>query len=494
MPATTTPATDEPRRRLPAWVGLLLVFLASRLLYSLAGVRFDVHWLGETWQVLDPRLLVTDLGRSLWHLHMQPPLFNLFLGLGLKIGPLAPGLFAAVYLLASFLALVATVRLLRWFGLPAAAALAVAALFYLGPTAVLYENYLFYTWPVAVLLLLAAVALRRYLERPVFHRALLFFLLLATVCLTRSVFHLLWLLAVVAALGLARPRRLRTTLAAALLPVILVVAVYAKNQAVFGQFSASSWMWLSLGKTVGFKMYSDEGQEWLRDGVVSPLAGVDPFAPPEIYALVVEPPPPTGVPALDRPRKSNGRANLNHAIYLEALPQRRRDFLVVLRRSPETYLGVTAAAAFRSLRQPLDYFTLERNAARVGLLRTVWGRGLYLSLPMPRAGPAAWWSGLSATVLFALLATLGGGLAVLVPGLCRRDGSRAGWSDRRVVFLFLALTVLYVAVVGVLLEVGENDRFRVMVEPLLLVATAVVVHRGWRRWRRRAGRAGEVAS
>lgn len=482
-------AANPRRRRLPAWAGLLLLFLVSRLLYSLAGVRFDMRWLGESWQFLDPLLLVTDLGRSLWHLHMQPPLFNLFLGLTLKsFGPLAPAVFAAVFLLLSFLALRASAGLLRWFGLPAAAALAVACLYYLGPPAVLYESYLFYTWPVAVALLLAAAALRRYLERPAFLRALAFFLLLAVVCLTRSVFHLAWLAVVVVALWVARPRLARTTLIAAVLPVLLVVAVYAKNQAVFGQFTASSWLWLSLGKTVAFKMYDEEGRRWLRDGIVSPLAAVTPFGDPEHYAVVLDPPPPSGVPALDRPRKSNGLVNFNHAIYLQAVPMRRHDFLQVLRRSPEVYLGVTMAASVHYLRTPLHYFALESNGEHVGLLRTVWDRAFYLSAPMPRTGPPRGWDGLSLTVLLALLVTIGGGLVLLLRGV--RRGWR--WSDRSVVFLYLALTVLYVSMVSVLFEVGENERFRVLAEPLLLVATAAAVHRGWQRWRRR--RHGEAAA
>jgi hypothetical protein len=48
--------------------------------------------------------------------------------------------------------------------------------------------------------------------------------------------------------------------------------------------------------------------------------------------------------------------------------------------------------------------------------------------------------------------------------------------------MFLAAIVAYTAVVGSALELGENSRFKFMVEPALIVLVVVATHRlvaGW---------------
>ena len=77
------------RRRADVWALLVVVsvFAVSRLAAWAAGVRFDASILTWYWQFLDVELLRHDLARSLWYLHAQPPLFNLFLGSVLKLAP-----------------------------------------------------------------------------------------------------------------------------------------------------------------------------------------------------------------------------------------------------------------------------------------------------------------------------------------------------------------------------------------------------------------------
>src|SRR5437868_15126712 len=70
--------------------GMLFVvaaIVASRVIYYLLGVRFDMTPLGKFDQILDPVLLRTNLLQSLWYLHSQPPAFNLGLGIVLKLFP-----------------------------------------------------------------------------------------------------------------------------------------------------------------------------------------------------------------------------------------------------------------------------------------------------------------------------------------------------------------------------------------------------------------------
>jgi len=73
-----------------------LIFLLSRVLYFLAGVCMELEPLQYYNQFIDPLLLKNDLWRSLFYLKEQPPLFNLFLGIGLKLFPQSAGLFYQV--------------------------------------------------------------------------------------------------------------------------------------------------------------------------------------------------------------------------------------------------------------------------------------------------------------------------------------------------------------------------------------------------------------
>src|SRR5262245_9222902 len=66
-------------------VAVVVGYLLSRLMYTVGyGVRFDDAELGSAFQFLDPEQLRTNLVQSIFYEHIQPPLFNLYLGLGLR--------------------------------------------------------------------------------------------------------------------------------------------------------------------------------------------------------------------------------------------------------------------------------------------------------------------------------------------------------------------------------------------------------------------------
>jgi len=65
---------------------LIAAFVVSRIAFYLAGVRYELE--GYGFHLLDIHLLRDDLTSSVWHMHMQPPLLNLFIGGVLKLpGP-----------------------------------------------------------------------------------------------------------------------------------------------------------------------------------------------------------------------------------------------------------------------------------------------------------------------------------------------------------------------------------------------------------------------
>ena len=81
-------------------VGGVVAFALAHAIYFACGVRFHAP-LADYWEYVDAPLLTTRMLESLFYLHSQPPLFNLFLGVVLKLFPSASTpAFHAVYLLA----------------------------------------------------------------------------------------------------------------------------------------------------------------------------------------------------------------------------------------------------------------------------------------------------------------------------------------------------------------------------------------------------------
>ena len=151
---------SSPRLTL-AMVGLFVLVQGG---YRLAGVSFDATPLIHFWQFLDPELLRSRLGESLLYLHSQPPLFNLFLGLVLKLAPGAEAAtFGALYLALGLALYLLTFAVMRQLGVGRPVALALSTWLMVSPSFVLYEHWLFYTLPLATLLMTSAWLLGKLL-------------------------------------------------------------------------------------------------------------------------------------------------------------------------------------------------------------------------------------------------------------------------------------------------------------------------------------------
>ena len=133
-------------------------FAVSRLIAVAAGVRFDSNALDGTrntdmWQLLDVRLLKYHLIESVWHLNSQPPLFNLYCGLVLKLPAGMQVPFEVVCALILGLAIVlGTYPLMVESGVPPLVAVLVTLVCVVAsPAYILYENWLNYSYPTAAL-------------------------------------------------------------------------------------------------------------------------------------------------------------------------------------------------------------------------------------------------------------------------------------------------------------------------------------------------------
>jgi hypothetical protein len=451
-------ATSALRRRTPQLV-LLAAFVATRLLARVAFHLFFDADVARYWQVLDLPLLRNDLVRSLFYLHSQPPLYNLLIGVVLKCVPPAAtdAAFTTVYLVLGYLGILGIFALVVELGAPPAWALAAALLQTLSTTWLVYESWLFYTLPTSVLMTWSAV----WLARAARGRAS------AVVAFAAGVAALSWLRAtyqpafVVISLGVllvavraGAPRLSRLAGRASLAAACVTLALPVKNYAIVGSFSSSSWLGMSLAHMTTDRLDEATRAEWVRAGRLSPVVLVQPFSPLADYPaeLRAVPPRTPSHPALLVAVKSDGSANLNHAAYLGIARVYRDGALEVMRERPDVYLDRVRRAFRTWLRPPTDYIMTVRQVASIrGWDRLHSRLVLWASLENRRAGPT--WVLLPALLLLAL-------------AIAWRPAS-----DRRRLLLLVAFPLLAIAwnaLVGNLVDVEENNRFRVEVEGLMV--------------------------
>lgn len=459
------------------------IYAASHALYWWLGVRFDASTLLGYMQFIDVELLADRLLESLWYYHANPPLLNLFAGVGLKVfGAGAPAFFAVVFHLLGLMTAMAVHALARALADSRLAADIATAILLFSPSFVLYENWLMYSFPAAALVTVSAALLHRYVSTGAAKWGAAFFGALALLLLTRSLFHLGWLVMVTGLLALAMPGRRRQVLACAAVPLLAVALWYGKNYYLFGTFSTSTWFGLGLSNVSTLMVTRQELEPLVRRGELSQYALVSRYA--QTDRLFAEQPGPSGVPVLDQVRKSTGPYNYNNQQLIAIGRDYAADGLRVIRTFPKSYAiglvisnrlffspssmnmyfspgNLAAALPVETVFNPLFYGV----PARPGLLEQPhfgFTRTYFLQVNTSLALVLAWWL------------TLAYGYA---QARSRAPGSGPAQQARALVIGFIVFTALYVYAIGVAFELGENFRYRWVVEPLFLVlAVTGVTH------------------
>jgi hypothetical protein len=486
-PHSTAPARQAARplalKPLLVAVGLVVV---SRVGYHIAGVRFDASSLPWFWQYVDPVLLKTNLAQSLWYLHSQPPAFNFFLGVVIALfAGHAPAAFAVCYLLVGLVFTAALFLLLGEFGVPDALGAALTAIYVASPACILYENWLFYTYPLAALLLLGVLFWQRFAGRGRFVDALLLFICAGLLALTWSLFHLVWLLGLVLALVLFRRRDWRKVLAAAAVPVLVVVFWYGKNLAQVGGFTASTWFGMNFSKMTNSMLTPPERRLLYDNGAVSAVSMVPPFSEPAKYGGLLPKTGPTGVPVLDQEVKPSGVPNFNNSFFVAVSRQYGRDALRILAARPAAYLRGLAESYLLYFLPSSAYLFLDNNVAHIkGLARLesiLDGRFVYhFDRSLRQTQPGRYYlQGFLNTGWFLIIAYL----LVLVLGIVL--SLRPAYSKlRSSSVFFIWFNVAWMTLVANALEVGENNRFRFVTDPLVFALLAALAS----SWVQRRGR------
>jgi hypothetical protein len=445
---------------LPYVVALLALFAASRALVYALGVRFWTAPLTLAMQLLDTDLLRHRLLESVWNLHSQPPLYNVGLGVVLKLaGPHWIGTFQIIQIALGAIEVVALYFLLGGVGLPRLPSALVAAFVSVSPASLLYESWLFYDYPVLVLLTLSALALQRFAARPTTARSAAFFSLLAVVIFTRSLYQPIWfVLALALVLWLGVGSR-GTILRGAAVPFALLLALTIKQQVMFGTPATSSWVGMNMSRIAVSPLSDAERRAYVRSGELDPIQLIPPLSPPDAFFGVLGRPKPRGIPALDQvSKRDGGERNGNNWIYLEASRRYRQDTLPFILDHPGAYLHGVKLAASRYFWPPTYSGVPEQNKRAIGRWEAFYNLAIYGSTPYANR------------ISF---------IAVLLYGAATVYGFLLLIRRRSPVLAFVWVTLVYTTLIATLTDYGENYRLRLPVEPLVVVLLAAGAQRAW---------------
>jgi hypothetical protein len=459
---------------------VVLVFTVSRVMLYQVGVRFNPNTLlGQGCaafpQLVDPELLRSRLLESIVYLHSQPPLFNLILGIVLKLTESPAQFGRAMHLIYLALGLSLSVGLylllvrlgLRpWTGAMIAAALSVT------PAFLLYENWLFYEYPVAALLILSALALHQFLRRGTLWPGIAFFLSLAALIYIRTIFQIVWLVLAVGLLLIARPDLRRLVLAASAVPALLVVLLLAKNFILFGVPGTSSWLGQNLARVVEPEVPLAERTRLVARGELSRLSAIGPWAAPSEYLPLVSAPHPTGIPVLDRPKKSSGCWNRNNSVIIAASRAFLSDAITLIGLHPSAY----ARAIQKGVGLYVRPFSLEGYLDESKFLGYTSGFNRFVLLQLGTDRPG--W-----TIVLAHVSGFLYGLLLTSRLLLRRVEPTAS----AVTLAYVWLTFTYVVVVVTFFEATENGRIRFFLDPLVVVLLSAAAHEALPRVRQSLG-------
>lgn len=465
---------------------LLGAFVVSRIAYGLAGVTFDASGIDYSSQLLDQTLLKDRLLESVWYLHAQPPAYNLFVGAVLKFSPFSRELSFHLAFLALGLVMILVVhdlgrrlRLGRW------TAVVVAIVIACAPTIVLFENWLSYEYPVAVMLLVLVDLAARYGETRGTGVLVAAVSVAALATLTRSMLHPAWLLVVFLCLVLYR-RPTRKGLALAVLPLLVVLLFVVKNEVLFGTPQLSSWFGYNV-RNVVIGPLTDE-----QKGILA-AEGFTPATPAD--CTVKHPDVPAVADEFKRYQPDYGGdpiANFNNECVIVKFNAMQQDAFTVAKARPKWVArNVGGAVEIWATPSSLNPFVFQ-NRQKLGVPEEAYRRILLLDtawdpvIPIPNAWPVKISAPdarhhVSITMLLATALVSVGAIAVLVRWR-RRSGARLA-------VLIGGGTVLFAAFAGTFFEYSENNRIRFVTEPLTLLLAVAIVNFGiaWVRKRRAAG-------
>ncbi len=459
------------------------IYLFSRIIFYIAGVRFDVSRLYGLDQIVDPLLLRERLFESIYYLHNQPPLFNLFIGLILKIFPQHYAfVFHIIYIALGLILTNSLFYLMTKMGVSTRISARTVILCVVSPPCLLYENWLFYTYPIVVLLLLSVLFLHVYIEQKNAFYGFMFFACLAFIALTRSVFHLVLFLTVAALMICLLKHKVKQILLIALLPFIVLLTLYLKNYLQFGCFSASSALGMHISKIAREIITQQEMDVLIQQNKITGIVALRPFGELEEYQTFLKSIPRAGIPILDQEYKSSRKPNLNHLAYVSLSEKYCDDSIAIIKEYPLEYMKIVSYGFYNYFLPSNYYIFIHANRMKINFYDRIYNIIVYGQF-LERFDPMDF-NYTKSIIIHGFKMLLHCGIFIFaayclifwysISYLIKCSNERN--SAKYAVILFIILNMTYITLVCNAMEFGENQRYRFLTEPMAFVLIGVMLN------------------
>ncbi|OQA67095.1 MAG: hypothetical protein B6D44_13450 [Ignavibacteriales bacterium UTCHB2] len=429
---------------------IILLFILTRLyLFQYLGIEFGYNLDGLI-QFLDVNCLRQNLLQSIFYLHSQPPLFNLFIGVFEKYLPdYSKDIVQFIFLFMGLITNIALYKILLRMNINLYLSFILTIIYLITPATILYENLFFYTHIIIFFLILSCYFLLRFIQSKKFKDIFLFSSFLSLCVLTTSFFHVIWFFLIIITLICFYPKDKKVIIKSALVPVFLIAIMIAKNYLIFGNLNLSSWLGMNLYRITVNELSLNERRILTKDERLSKFSKFDPF--PEIDSLeslkelkILDK---TGIEVLDEYKKKSGHTNYNNILYLKVSKIIFKDDIYIITHYPDVYLKGVLKAFHLYFNPPTKYNLLEPNIYKIWRFNSIYNRFIYGTYN--NRGP-----GLLSFFFISLM------IIISIVIILNKNTEKSS----RVVLVFLIFNILYVMLLGNFLEYGENNRFRYYTE------------------------------
>lgn len=445
------------------WI-IFFIFLFSRVLAYVFNVDFDYSPIYKYWQYLDINTLRNNLIDGVWYNHAQPPFFNLLLGIILKLfGNHAIFVFSFLLKIISLSNAILLYNLLKKIEINRNIALIISVFYLISPASIILETELYYTTLISFLLLVGFTNLLKLNNEIRWSNLIGFFLPILLICLTRSMYHLIWLtgVSIIVILFNKKRKEVKKLYIIASLSLIILGGWYLKNYMIFGTFSTSSWMGMNLSRNV---FHDNESTDSSR------IEAYKPFSSISTYQSFIEKEDEYKYRGLNNRDllsefKNDSFINLNHIAYIEIS----KKYLIASKnhifKHPTSYTKNVIQSGFLYFAPATTYSLIRNQVQKIRIYDAIFSFNLTCLAKTK--------SERRITLLISAIPRII--LYLYIFFILFRD-----WIQKRQIRLFntlIVFTISYIFILGSLLEHYENMRFRFEIEPLFLLMLGQVIQK-----------------